>query len=170
MSESAVHSLSARGARAHELASSTLQDHADGVLDRLVADAATLLDVAGVNVSVLSDRQVTVAGLTPDGAAADRGLEIDFEDSICANALRTDEPRVIPDTRADARVSSIPAVADGPVRSYLGSAIRTDEGVVAVLCVYDVEPRAWNEQDIATLARLADDVRSELLRAARSAS
>ena len=157
--------MSARGARAEKLAESAVRQAGDSaVLDRIIAAAAERLGVAGVSVSMLSDRQITVAGSMPDGTPIEAGLEFDFEDSICANALRTDEPLAIPDTRADARVSSIPMVSDGPVRAYLGSAIRTDEGVVAVLCVFDSKPRQWTTGDAELLTRFADEVRTELLR------
>jgi GAF domain-containing protein len=159
-------SLSARAERAQELAVPPLQPTDRAVLDELVAAAAERFGGVGVNVSVLTDCQISVAGRSPGGTPVERGLQTDFEDSICVNALRTDEALVIPDTRADARVSSIPAVADGPVRSYLGSAIRTNEGVVAVLCVYGTEPRQWTEDDLAELSGLADAVRTELLRLA----
>ncbi len=162
--------MSARGARAEELAESAVRhavtSPAGSVLDRIVAEAAQRLGVAGANVSLLSDRQIAVAGSMPDGTPIEAGLEFDFEDSICVNALRTDGPLVIPDTRADARVSSIPMVSEGPVRAYLGSAIRTDEGVVAVLCVYDSTPRHWTDGDAELLTRLADEARTELLRLA----
>ena len=155
--------LSTRAALARELADAAVQHPDHSGLDALVRSAASALKADIASLSMLSDEQITVSGCGPADALPPRGTAMPFEDTICANALRTDEPLVIPNTAQDARVSSVPAVRDGHVGAYLGAPLRHPEGIVGVLCVVSSSPRAWSERDIETLDGIAAQVLDTLL-------
>lgn len=158
--------LSARARASLDLVRAALDPGADtSRLDQLVRDAAHAVGAASGHVSMLTDRQVTASVQGLMAALTRRGHETLFEDSICANALRMNTPLVIPDTHADDRVSSLPAVADGAIGSYLGAPLRTGDGeMVGVLCVFDHDSRQWTDQQVADLSRIADAVVAELSR------
>ena len=77
---------------------------------------------------------------------------------------------MVGDATADERVSQLPPVTSGNVGSYLGVPLLTDDGqAVGALCVFDPEPRAWSESDVALLEQLAGPVAAELSLAALTA-
>ena len=134
-------------------------------IDQLVHSAAVTLGADIASLSMLSDRQITLSacGRSSGMPVLPRGFEAAFEDTICATALRLDTPLVIPDTRADSRVSSVPIVQSGLVGAYLGSLLRHDGAVVGVLCACTEQPRQWQDADSATLDRIAADIVHELV-------
>jgi GAF domain-containing protein len=158
--------LSVRAERARALAAAALASGDLEQLDALIAAAATALGADIASLSMLSDRQITVSSCGIDAPAAGRGAETPFDNTICATALRSDEPLAIQDARADARVSSIPAVRGGMVGAYLGIPIRVDDTVVGVVCVVSREPRRWTEEHLTTLDSYATKVLQELTRLA----
>ena len=132
-----------------------------GGLHRLAALAARLLGTSGSQVSLLGDVQLVAAGT---GAAA-VGSTGPLEDSLCTvtAAMPVGEALVVSDALADERVSDLPPVRDGVVRSYLGVALTDAEGrSIGALCVFDPDPRPWAASEVATLHELAASVLTEL--------
>jgi GAF domain-containing protein len=154
--------LSARAERAKQLADIVLAAdivHLDALLDRAVRE----LHTAAAHLSLLTDRHIT-ASASPMLEGSDRGAQRPFDETICANALRSESMLAIPNTASDPRVASMPAVQSGRVAAYLGLPLRHDGFTVAVLCVVDDQPRVWTESDVATLTELAASVLAELAR------
>ncbi|NHC16584.1 PAS domain-containing protein, partial [Motilibacter deserti] len=138
-------------------------------LDRLAALAASLLHASSAYVSVLTDRQKIVGGAgLPPGVAT--GMEMPLTDAVCRLTIAAGAPVVVPDASADARVSALPAVAEGLVGSYLGVPIHASVGeLIGALCVFEAEPRAWSPSDVQVLTQLADSAKTELELAALTA-
>ena len=90
---------------------------------------------------------------------ARRGIEVDAlarEDTICASALSAQGGVIIGDARRDQRFQHLPWIRDGGVAFYAGCRVAGQDGQpVAVLCVFDEEPRPVLSQDIAVLRDLA---------------
>lgn len=160
--------LSTRAAKAQALALAVMGSaDATSALDLLVHLAVTKIGADGGQISMLTDRQVS---LCVQGAFAEftpAGAEHPFEETMCSYALRSDDTVVIPDTRADQRVAGIEAVAAGHVGAYLGVPIRTaDMSLVGVLCVFSRTARTWTGTDQDDMHELAGHVAEELERRA----
>jgi serine phosphatase RsbU (regulator of sigma subunit)/PAS domain-containing protein len=128
---------------------------------RLVALATRLLGVGSGQVSLLTDVQLVAAGHgLPDGSV---GTEGRLEDSLCTLTTDLGDALSIPDASLDEQLLTLPPVASGMVRAYLGVPLRADSGhVVGSLCVFDPAPRAWTEDDARTLDLLGRAVSTEL--------
>ena len=153
-----------RAARAHALALAVLGDAAStATLDALVQLAVSRIGADGGQISMLTDRQVSLSNQGIFGSSTPPGAEHPFEETMCAYALRSDDTVVIPDARLDQRVAGIDAVANGDVGAYLGVPVRTADGsLVGVLCVFSVTPRAWTADEQADMDELAAHVAEEL--------
>lgn len=156
--------LSARASAADALVTAALAEGADTrELQRLTGLAASSVGCTNAQISLLTDRQVSAAICGTHRHL--RGMEAPFEETICAYALRSDSPIVVPDTWEDPRVSSLAAVAAGMVRAYLGVPLRLQGGeMVGVLCVYDDQPRDWTAEQLADLCSVGQLVIAELAR------
>ena len=126
--------MSSRAQQAQRLTDSVLA-HKDCLarVDELVRAVAVTLTVDFASLSVLTDRQITVSAYSPAAprlqpSMLHRGAETPFEDTVCANVLRSNERFAIPDAHLDPRISSIPAVTAGLVGAYLGSPLRHEGG------------------------------------------
>lgn len=83
------------------------------------------------------------------------------EDSMCNLLLDLGHPVVVPDARSDPRFRHNPFVTGqiGRVRFYASHQLVTPQGVVVgTLCVFDVEPRTLDEDQVRALASLAERV------------
>lgn len=158
--------LSTRAQRAQQVIDGALSAGDFHELDALVQAVATELGVEIAGLSMLSDKQVVLSHCGTEGPDLDRGQSVPFENTICANALRSEELLDIPDTQHDARVSSVPAVQHGLVGAYLGSTITDGATVIGVLCAASPHPRKWSAADRVTLDRCAARVLIELRRLA----
>lgn len=70
---------------------------------------------------------------------------------------------IVDDAAADPRVSGLPPVTSGAVRTYRGMPLTgTDGDVVGALCVFGPQPRSWTDGDRVLLRQLADSVATEL--------
>ena len=80
-----------------------------------------------------------------------------FEDALPgAAAAALDGPLAVADLRATPRLRGGAAVAELGAVSCIAAALRGRDGAVfGALCVYDRRPRAWSEEERATLADLA---------------
>jgi diguanylate cyclase (GGDEF)-like protein len=77
--------------------------------------------------------------------------------SFCSHAIEQDVPLVVPDASLDPRFCANPFVVGPPgIRSYVGAQLKTGEGYsLGTLCVLDVKPRRFSEDEIAILQDLA---------------
>jgi PAS domain S-box-containing protein len=77
--------------------------------------------------------------------------------SMCRTVVGTDAPLELPDAADDPVFCDHPAVLELSVRAYLGFPVRAPDGTpLGSLCVLDYAPRAWTEEDRATIGDLAD--------------
>jgi PAS domain S-box-containing protein len=131
-------------------------------LQRLTELAARLLAEPSSQVSLLGEVQLVASGT--GAAAASVGQSSALGDSLCTVAATgSPDPLVVPDATTDDRVSGLPPVRSGTVRSYLGIPLNGADGEpVGTLCVFGPEPRTWSEGDVALLRQLADAVATEL--------
>jgi GAF domain-containing protein len=158
-------SLSARAALARSITAAVLRPGADTAkLDALVASAIDSTKASAAHLSMLVDRQITASVSGAMLSAMHRGEERSFEDAFCATTLRLGEPLAIVDATEDQRVSSMPAVTEGGVRSYLGAPLvsRTTGETVGVLCVVGTTTREWSREDVSELTSIAAEVMAEL--------
>jgi len=133
----------------------------DEVLQSIVEEAARGLStpIALVNL-VLKEIQFFKAhyGLPPDLAAA-RGTERDV--SFCQFVVRDGEPFEVINAEQDARVPQH-LVKHYGIRSYLGIPVVANGVIVGSLCVIDMEPREFSQEERRTLKNLADLVNRRL--------
>ena len=137
--------LSPRARLADDLARAILDPEVDTArLDHLVESVPIAAQAASSYLSLLSDRQVTARATGAYAGRSPRGTELPLEDSICANALRSEAVMAISDTANDERVSSLPMVVDRAVGAYLGAPVHSVDGeMIGMLCVIDDYPRVW---------------------------
>ncbi len=157
--------LSSRAGHAARLLEVVLAHPENAALDHIVRDATARLHADGALLSLLIDRQVVIASWGIYAPQICRATEMPFDNSVCANVLRSDEPLAIPDTTVDPRVSSAPVVRDGGLGAYLGVPVRCHGDSVGVLCVYATQARPWADEDISALVHLADDAAEKLQQA-----
>lgn len=84
--------------------------------------------------------------------------------ALCAYAILSDSPLVIPDTTRDARTADSPLVV-GPagIRFYAGVPLRTSDGFsLGSCCVVDTRPRDISDQQLEDLVILASQVSARL--------
>lgn len=106
---------------------------------------------------ILREEQKPVATVGPAMAPQFR------EDSITTHTLvHEDECMAVEDTRTDPRFSEIEAIQGADIVSYLGAPISDNKShAIAVLSVYDQEPRTFSAADrkfMEELATLASDI------------
>lgn len=132
-------------------------------LDRLVAFAAELVGAPFAQVSLLTgDTQVIAA--THGFVVADEGRQGPIEDSLCTVTAASGEPLVVSDARGHPWVRDLPPVVSGAIGSYLGVVLRDGSGhVLGSLCVHDPAQRAWSDEHVRQLTRVADLVAAELV-------
>ncbi|ASJ70737.1 ATP-binding protein [Granulosicoccus antarcticus] len=152
------HVLEAR--RINELHSLDILDSdPEDEFDELVELAA---QICGTPISLISlvdtDRQWFKArvGLK----ASQTGLQ----ESVCAHAILSDDPLVIPDTTQDDRTSQNPLVHnDVHMRFYAGIPLVSNEQLpIGTLCVLDTVPRILDPQQVKALKVLANQVMARI--------
>ncbi|MFJ4544206.1 sensor histidine kinase [Pseudomonas sp. NPDC088885] len=127
--------------------------------DELVSLAAAICD-APISVMNLIDRH-------RQWFKAETGLgirETPLDVSICRHVLLQPGITVIPDLRADPRMSSNPLVtADEGLRFYAGCLLETAEGYgLGTLCILDRHPRQLSPQQKIALVTLAKQVMAQM--------
>jgi diguanylate cyclase (GGDEF)-like protein len=92
------------------------------------------------------------------------GCEAPRTSAFCNVTIREAAPVVVCDTLLDERFKNNPFVLGEPfVRSYAGVPLRTPDGHnIGTLCVVDMQPRAFEDEDIGILNDLAGVVMDEL--------
>jgi serine/threonine protein kinase len=96
-----------------------------------------------------------------------QGYDADIADrntSFCVVTNPGGGAWTIPDARLDARTAENPVVVGDPrVRSYAAAPLTTRDGHhLGSLCVYDLEPRQFDDDALETLSDLAEIVMGEL--------
>ncbi len=152
------HSLEAR--RINELHSLDILDsEPEEEFDELVELAA---QICGTPISLISlvdtDRQWFKARI---------GLEAtqtSLQESVCAHAILSDDPLVIPDTTQDVRTSQNPLVHNHVnMRFYAGIPLVSAEHLpIGTLCVLDTIPRTLDDRQIKALKVLANQVMARI--------
>jgi two-component sensor histidine kinase len=131
----------------------------NGSFDRITAVAARRF---GVPISIISivdhDRSWFKShhGLAVDEIGRDPGL--------CASAILSPDPYILPDASTDLRSLANPLVAgDFGLRFYVGVPLRTGDGHnLGTLCVIDREPRPVDQGQIEDLKDLASIVMDQM--------
>lgn len=83
--------------------------------------------------------------------------------ALCNAAIDEPRPLIVHDTLADPRFAANPFVVGAPfIRFYAGVQLRTTDGyAIGTLCAMDATPRAFGDDDLATLVDLARIVMHE---------
>ncbi|CAD6008877.1 GAF domain-containing sensor histidine kinase [Agreia sp. COWG] len=125
-------------------------------LQGLVELAATLCGVPTAVINLIDDTmqyQVAATGVEPAVCS--------IEESMCAVALRTPGPMVVPDASADDRFSANPFVSGalGNVRFYASSPLVTPTGVpIGTVCIFDTRVRDLTDELSRCLDLIAHQV------------
>ena len=87
----------------------------------------------------------------------DELVDADRRESFCQYAVMEDAPVLVYDATVDERFRHSSFVTGpGGLRAYAGHPLRAPSGhVVGTLCVTDVVPRMWTEDDVRTLTELS---------------
>jgi hypothetical protein len=120
-------------------------------LQRLVRDAARAYGAQSAAVTVLDGPQALYLAGKAVGVRS-----VPREQTICETALRTYGGVLVGDAQSQTAFQDLPLVRSGAVRFYAGHRIDNPDGVpLAVLCVFDPEPRSVRGQDITLLRDFA---------------
>ena len=131
----------------------------DGAFDRITAIAARRFGVPIAIISVVDQDRIWFKshhGLDVKQIGRDPGL--------CASAILSDIPHILPDATKDIRSLVNPLVAgDFGLRFYAGVPLRTSDGYnLGTLCVIDREPRTIDQAQVDDLKDLASVVMDQL--------
>jgi len=123
----------------------------DGAFDRITAIAARRFDVPIAIISIVDHDRIWFKshhGVPVNQIGRDPGL--------CASAILSPEPHILPDASADPRSLANPLVAgDFGLRFYAGVPLQTSDGYnLGTLCVIDKSPRPTDEKQIEDLKDL----------------
>ncbi len=142
-----------------------------GLLDarrRLALDAITRLAAQTTAASsaavslVTSDRQIHPSTYRADGLPTESD-ERPISHSLCQFVVINDAPLVVEDARAHPVLSQHPAVLEDGVVSYAGLPLHDPDGeVLGALCVVDVVPRQWTEDQLVGLGDLVTAVETKI--------
>jgi PAS domain S-box-containing protein len=142
--------------------SNLLDTPAEEAFDRLVRQAAGVLEVPVALVSLIDkDRQLFKAsvGLPAPWTSA---RQMPLSHSLCQHLLVTRQPLVISDTRRDWLARDNEFLLVHGLAAYLGIPLIVSGQVLGSLCVADRQPRDWTADQIATLTDLAGPVLTQL--------
>ncbi|GIM89021.1 GAF domain-containing protein [Paractinoplanes toevensis] len=129
-----------------------------GKLDALAERAASRLGrPVGLISMVLDSSQFFAGSHGLEGWLAELG-GTPIEWSFCVNAVRSGQPYVVPDARADPLQSSNPLVCADGVRSYAGVPIVLDGEVLGAHCVLGYAPGDFSPADLEELRRGAEEI------------
>lgn len=129
------------------------------LLDRAAARAAQRLGAPMAAVSVVLDGAQVFAGRQgmTGWLAQAQGTPVEW--SFCATTLRTRAPYVVPDAGADVMQRTNPLVRRDGVGSYAGVPVTTSAGhVLGACCVLGPQRRPFEDEDVAALTEIAQDL------------
>lgn len=127
-------------------------------LDRLTTLAASTFDVPMAVISVVDEREQRF--LSCFGVEAPT---LEREETVCTYAMLESGVTVIEDLWSDPRFADNAGLREAGLRSYASTNITTDEGhVLGTFCLYDGEPRDYDEAERERLALFADEAMEQL--------
>ena len=127
------------------------------ILDRLVALAAELIETPIAILTIVeAHRQVFAAHVGLPEEMAEAGSS-PLEYSICQHAVARGLPVIVDDARQDPLLRDNRAVFELGVAAYAGIPLITaDSLALGTMCVADMVPRHWSDDQLAQLTLLAD--------------
>ena len=131
----------------------------DGAFDRITAIAARRFDVPISIISIVDHDRIWFK--------SHYGLDvkqIGRAPGLCASAILSESPHILPNAFTDPRSLANPLVAgDFGLRFYAGVPLRTHDGFnLGTLCVIDKEPRPVEQKQIDDLRDLASVVMDQM--------
>ncbi|MFF4098752.1 SpoIIE family protein phosphatase [Streptomyces sp. NPDC001903] len=135
----------------------------DTGMDRFARLVSRVLHVPVAFVSLVEENRQILPGLIglPEPWAGRRALPLSH--SLCRFVMASGQPLVVPDARADDRLSSHPAVTDLGIIAYAGLPLTDADGLVlGSLCAIDHQPRTWEPGELSDLQDLAAACSAEL--------
>jgi len=135
--------------------------------EALDALAKRAVDVFNTSVAVITtiDRNreyfVGQSGTLPDAITDDTGmlLPMDRKHAICNHVVAHDKTLVVSDIERDPRFADNESIEKWNVRFYAGAPLRAADGmIIGALCILDSEPRTLDENEVALLETMANDV------------
>jgi diguanylate cyclase (GGDEF)-like protein/PAS domain S-box-containing protein len=131
-------------------------------LDRVVRLASQALRAPFVIVGVPEFRRLQiVSGLGVPEPWRSLGY-MPLEATFCRHVLAVGEVFTVEDAARHPIASAVPRLENFPRVAYCGVPLRAADEVVAVLSVYDMEPRRWTAEDVGALRDLAASLAREL--------
>jgi CheY-like chemotaxis protein len=150
-------------------AAEVLDTPSDWLLDQITQVAAALLGTPVALLSIVDkDRQFFKSqfGLPEPWATA---RQTPLSHSFCQWVVVDKDELVVEDARTHALLRSNLAIRDLGVVSYAGIPVLQDNGEpIGSFCAIDSQPRAWNQQQLATLRDLAHMAEAGLLLAKKT--
>ena len=123
--------------------------------DRFTRLAARMALAPIAMVSLMDERRQFFKSALGLPAQILRARGTPLSQSFCQHLVALREPLVIVDTREHRMVRDSPLIQEGAI-AYLGVPLALPGGeVLGSLCVIDVEPRDWADEEIASLQELA---------------
>ncbi|WP_246205644.1 AI-2E family transporter [Microvirga arsenatis] len=133
------------------------------IFDEVSKRVAQAFDAPIALVSLTTDEQ-PVPDAAPAGDSASM-RRIPHEESICGHVAVGDEVVVAEDVSKDPRFTDNPLVLEKGIRFYAGAPLRLSSGlVVGSLCVIDMEPRQFSDEERRRLQQMADDLMAQIER------
>ncbi len=141
---------------------SLLDTESEEPYDRISRVAARVMRAPIATVTLIDrDRQFYKACVgIPEPLRSTRETPLEF--SFCKHTIALGTPLVIGDTLKDEHVAEMPSVTQFNVRAYAGVPLLVAGQAIGTLCVMDVTPRDWSDDEIATLVDLAATVMTEI--------
>ncbi|KJY30103.1 serine/threonine protein phosphatase [Streptomyces sp. NRRL S-444] len=136
---------------------------ADTGMDRFARLVSRLLRVPVAFVSLVEEDRQILPGLIglPEPWAESRTLPP--SPSFCRHVMASGQPLAVPDTRADDRFRTTPAIAELGLIACAGMPLTDADGLVlGCLCAIDHEPRDWGDGELSDLEDLAAACSAEL--------
>jgi GAF domain-containing protein len=131
----------------------------DESLDRLTELATELFDLNAAAIGLIDAHHQEF--LSCHGVAFD---PLDREDTVCTYALLEDGVTVIEDVAADPRFADNDGLVADNIRFYASAPLVTPEGQsIGTFCVYDDDPRGFDDRDRELLALLGDQTMDQLV-------
>jgi PAS domain S-box-containing protein len=129
--------------------------------DRLARLAARLLRAPAAFAALVDDDRCVILGAF--GPGRPRDADTPFSHLLCQCIVASAAPLVIADVRADAGLRDQAGLAGLGAVAYLGAPLVSAAGhVLGTLCVTEVAPRAWSDDDVAALVDLATQAVREI--------
>ncbi|NOU50071.1 GAF domain-containing protein [Pseudoalteromonas sp. JBTF-M23] len=135
-----------------------LDTEPDPKLDRLTEFVAHVFCVPVALISLVdSERQWFKSKVGLDACETSRDI------SFCGHAILDPGVFVVANTLKDGRFKDNPLVTGPPyIRFYAGAPLILENGsAIGTLCLIDIEPRTFDEDDIKVLREVADKVVNE---------